>query len=385
MITVQDAIRLYEYLVSRGIPVWVIGGWGIDALLGEQTRPHKDLDVLVLADDVARLCALLGRGGYSLKELWSENCSTVDVSGREIPTAFVLHDAEGRELDVHAIRLDGQGNGIPAWEGATFIFKGEDIAGEGTIGGVVVRCVTAGMQMVCHTGYELPDEHRRDVERLHQKFGMEMHSQYGGGGEVTVSDQVRCSGFPCTDVRHECFAVPAIDVDPAKVAIMLISEAAPANPGDYYYAGGESLFEQTTVQAFRDAGAQVSSVQDILGLGVYLTTAVKCGKTGYGIQTATIQTCSLLLEKEIALFPNVRVFLLMGDVAIKAVNHVAKRAGEGRVIPAGSTYKIRGQEFFFRGRRAFPSYVQAGPSFFIEKSKRKAIAQDIAAALALVS
>jgi hypothetical protein len=51
------------------------------------------------------------------------------------------------------------------------------------------------------------------------------------------------------------------------------------------------------------------------------------------------------------------------------------------VISAGSTYKIRGQEYFFRGARAFPSYLQAGPSFFIEKSKRKMIAEDIAAAL----
>ena len=75
----------------------------------------------------------------------------------------------------------------------------------------------------------------------------------------------------------------------------------------------------------------------------------------------------------------------MGDVAIRAVNYIAKRAGEGRVIPAGSTYKIRGQEYRFRGRRAFPSYLQAGPSFFIEKSKRRMIAEDIAEAMALLS
>jgi len=78
------------------------------------------------------------------------------------------------------------------------------------------------------------------------------------------------------------------------------------------------------------------------------------------------------------------VFMLMGDVAIKAVNYIAKRAGEGRVIPAGSTYKIRGQEYAFRGKRAFPSYLQAGPSFFIEKSKRRMIAEDIATALRLL-
>jgi hypothetical protein len=148
---------------------------------------------------------------------------------------------------------------------------------------------------------------------------------------MRVSKCVGCEEFPCADVRHECYVVPDVDVQPDAVSIVMISEAAPADPGDYYYAGGDSLFEQTTVQAFGDAGANVSSIQDILELGVYLTTAVKCGKTGYGIRAATIKECSLILE------------------------------------------------------RAFPSYLQAGPSFFIEKSKRRMIAEDIAAALSLLS
>ena len=201
---------------------------------------------------------------------------------------------------------------------------------------------------------------------------------------MRASEHVACKDFPCEDVKHECYVVPGVDVDPAKISIILISEAAPADAADYYYAAGNPLFAQTTVQAFQDAGAKVASVRDILNLGVYLTTAVKCGKTGYGIETGTIKTCSLLLEKELALFPNVKVLLLMGDVAIKAVNEIARRAGQPRVIPAGSTYKIRGGEFTFQGKRALPSYLQAGPSFFIEKSKRKMIAEDIAAALRLI-
>ena len=201
---------------------------------------------------------------------------------------------------------------------------------------------------------------------------------------MRVNECVRCEEFPCADVKHECYIIPGVDVKPDNISMVMISEAAPANPADYYYAEGEPLFQQTTVQAFNDAGAGVSSIQDILGLGVYLTTAVKCGKTGYGIKAGTIRECSLILEKELALFPDVKVLMLMGDVAIKAINYIAKRAGEERVIPAGSTYKIRGQEYFFRGKRAFPSYLQAGPSFFIEKSKRRAIAEDIASALSLV-
>ena len=201
---------------------------------------------------------------------------------------------------------------------------------------------------------------------------------------MKINDCVGCKDFPCLGVNHEGYQIPNIDLDPQLVKIIMISEAAPENPADYYYAHGEPLFQQTTLLAFQDAGSAVSSFQDILDLGVYLTSALKCAKIGYGIKAGTIKECSFILEKELAQFPNVQVFLLMGDVAIKAVNYISGRSGQGRVIPAGSTYKLRGNKYTFHGRRAFPSYLQAGPSFFIEKSKRRAIAEDIRAALNLM-
>ncbi|HTT64467.1 MAG TPA: uracil-DNA glycosylase family protein [Bryobacteraceae bacterium] len=202
---------------------------------------------------------------------------------------------------------------------------------------------------------------------------------------MRVSECVGCRELSCPDVKHDCYTIPGVSVKPETVSIVMVSEAAPEKAGDYYYAKGSPLFQQTTVQAFQDAGAKVSSVKDLVDRGVYLTTAVKCAKTAYGIRADTIRDCSLLLEKELLLFPKVKALMLMGDVAIKALNYIAQRAGEGRVIPAGSTYKIRGQKYFFRGIRVFPSYLQAGPSFFIEKSKRRMIAEDIAAALRLVA
>ena len=156
---------------------------------------------------------------------------------------------------------------------------------------------------------------------------------------MCVSRVVACNGFPCGDVKHDAFVVPGIEISPEEVSMVMISEAAPPNPADYYYAGGDSLFAKTTVQAFLDAGAKVSSVNDILGLGVYLTTAVKCGKTGYGIETGTVKECSHLLEKELALFPNIKAPMLMGDVAIRAINEITRRTDEnhGRgIIMIGS-------------------------------------------------
>jgi uracil-DNA glycosylase len=203
-------------------------------------------------------------------------------------------------------------------------------------------------------------------------------------GSMRTSEHVQCLKFPCPDVHHASYAIPSIDIQLEKITIILISEAAPFQTSDGYYASGKPLFAETTIQAFCDAGAKVSSIADILQLGVYLTTAIKCAKTAYNIQTSTIKECSLLLENELSLFPNLNTYLLMGDVAIKALNTISIRHGFGRVTPAGSTYKIRSQVSTYQGKRVFPSYLQAGPSFFIEKSKRKMIAEDIASALALL-
>lgn len=202
---------------------------------------------------------------------------------------------------------------------------------------------------------------------------------------MRVDDCCGCSLYPCTDVHHAGFFQSPLPIDRERVRIILISECAAATPGDNYYVTGDPLFARTTIQAFRDAGADVRSLGDILGLGVYLTTAVKCSKMGYGIRRETVVECSRWLERELEPFPNVRAYLLMGDVAIQALNTIARRNGLPRVVPRGPTYRIREGDFTFRGARVFPSYLQAGPSYWIEKSKREMIAQDIAAALAVAA
>ncbi len=173
MVSAEDVIEIYQRLLENGIRVWVTGGWGIDALLGEQTRSHKDLDVFVLLDDVVRLCKLLESDGFFLKELWSENRQAVDAHGNETATAFVLADTKGREFDVHAILLDHQGNGVPMWDDDKgILIKKQDLAGEGLIAGLPVRCTTLEKQMLSHTGYDPPDYQLRDLGLLQKKFGV---------------------------------------------------------------------------------------------------------------------------------------------------------------------------------------------------------------------
>ena len=54
-----------------------------------------------------------------------------------------------------------------------FFFKRQDLAGEGTIAGMAVRCLTPQSQVECHAGYELPDVQRSDLELLRKKFLVE--------------------------------------------------------------------------------------------------------------------------------------------------------------------------------------------------------------------
>lgn len=174
MLSPEDVIHIYNLLSTHGIQVWLTGGWGVDALLGEQTRPHKDLDVILLLDDVHRTCEILSGKGYGLKMLWEENRWDIDSHGDKTATAFVLIDPEGREFDAHAMRLDDQGNGFPAWEAPEeFVFQVDDLAGVGMIAGVPVQCITPEMQMLCHAGYDLPEAHIRDMKLLQVRFGVD--------------------------------------------------------------------------------------------------------------------------------------------------------------------------------------------------------------------
>jgi hypothetical protein len=197
---------------------------------------------------------------------------------------------------------------------------------------------------------------------------------------IRIPDVVQFKDFPCTDIISQNFTVPPVAVDPERTNIFMISEAPPPNKNDYFYALGNPFFLQTTLQAFQDAGVPCSSMQDILDQGFYITTAVKCAKKDYSVSAKTIEACSALLEKEMEPFKNIKAFLLMGDVAIKAFNYIAQRTRGEKVIPRGSTYKIRKDIYSYNGIRVFPSYLQTGKSFLIEKSKRKMIAEDIKAA-----
>jgi uracil-DNA glycosylase len=198
---------------------------------------------------------------------------------------------------------------------------------------------------------------------------------------MKVTDKIKCSNSPCADVDKKGYILPPPDIDPAKIKLLMITEAPPPAPSDYFYASGSPFYLRTTLEAFKQAGEAVKSIKDILGLGVYITTAIKCPKAALTISTDTMNNCAALLEKEVALFPNIKAVFLGGDAAIKMMNGIWKKQTGKRVIPAGATYKIRKEAYYLGGIRVFPSYTPAGKNILIEKGKMGVIAEDLRAAL----
>ena len=201
---------------------------------------------------------------------------------------------------------------------------------------------------------------------------------------MNSSNNLYCLNFPCNDIEKNAFQIPNLDLNPDKIKIVMISEVPPLDPKDYFYSSGNPFYMETTKQAFNDAGYPINSIHDILNLGVYITTAVKCAKIGSSISTDTIKECSFILEEELKLFPNVKVYILLGDVAIKSFNYISKRNTNKSTIPNGSTYKLRNQSFYYCDIRIFPSYILTGKNFLIEKSKRKMLSEDIKNAFKII-
>lgn len=163
----EDVIWMVETLEGAGIDVWIHGGWGVDALLGEQTRPHSDVDINVQLADVPRMLELLAADGFGV------------VHG-ELHSNFVIKDATGRSIDVHPVRFDENGDGIYRMEnGHDWAFPAAGFAGRGAIAGRPVRCLTPEVEMLCHAeGYEPDEDDFRDMYALNQKFGVELPPHY---------------------------------------------------------------------------------------------------------------------------------------------------------------------------------------------------------------
>lgn len=161
---VQQVLDLCEQLGAHGIGCWLMGGWGVDALAGRTTRPHKDLDLLVGVSDLCVYADLVRANGFDRLLVWAES-TPLERDGRTFDTAFVDQHRDGREIDVHVIDIDDDGTVVPL-HGDPWPLPPGALSGEGALAGRAVRCVSLAAQLAMHSTYDLPDKHREDVRLL---------------------------------------------------------------------------------------------------------------------------------------------------------------------------------------------------------------------------
>lgn len=160
--TAEAALALVRLFDEHHLEVIVDGGWAVDALLGEQTRSHTDLDIAMPHKHVPELRALLETLGYT------------DVPRDDTRECnFVLGDEAGHQVDVHTYTFDDYGKlifGLP--------YPPDSLTGHGSIQGYPVRCITPEWLVEFHTGYTLDEIDVHDVRALCARFSIELPAEY---------------------------------------------------------------------------------------------------------------------------------------------------------------------------------------------------------------
>jgi lincosamide nucleotidyltransferase A/C/D/E len=161
----EDVVRLLDRLNGANVRCWVDGGWGIDALLGRQTREHDDLDLVVDDEGLTATIDLLRDEGYSTIRDW-------------LPTAIAFRrQTDGNEVDLHPVRSTVDGGGDQVQLDGVTVYR-YDPPVPGVIGGRSVPCCSIDDQIRCHRGYEPTAKDRRDMAALAAAFDVALPEPY---------------------------------------------------------------------------------------------------------------------------------------------------------------------------------------------------------------
>jgi lincosamide nucleotidyltransferase A/C/D/E len=164
MVSAADVIEILSWLEQHGIDVWLNGGWGVDALLGRQTRDHEDLDITISAVDRAAYTAAMAAAGFRTYRVDND-------------FNWVLIDERGRLVDAHLVDFSTttvDASGVSIYGPAGLAFEVGSLEGRGTIAGKSIRCETVDFQVRGHTGYTPDENDYRDVLALCRAFSLQI-------------------------------------------------------------------------------------------------------------------------------------------------------------------------------------------------------------------
>ncbi len=166
MMDASDVLGVIAALEEAGLRVWLDGGWGVDALVGEQTRDHDDLDCVIALADAPLARDALAVLGYT-------------VALDELPTRFVMRDRSDRRVDFHTVTFDATGDATQQLQDGTLApYPSQGFGGFGFVAGVRVACLTAAVQALHHLGYDPDEKDLYDMALLAERCGIDLPAPY---------------------------------------------------------------------------------------------------------------------------------------------------------------------------------------------------------------
>jgi 2'-5' RNA ligase len=163
---VSDVLRILTALDAEGVRYWLGGGWGVEALLGFESREHSDLD-LVLDDHESALPAVkraLATVGY----VWR----STDQGAVWLPHRSTFEDTRGRHVEALGIDwyvLEAAWSLLrptPAPPGAIPQQRKDRCFGTGVLAGRPVPCLSREAQLLFHSGYVPRSRDLADIRHL---------------------------------------------------------------------------------------------------------------------------------------------------------------------------------------------------------------------------
>jgi lincosamide nucleotidyltransferase A/C/D/E len=163
-----EAAGLLGLLSEHGVDTCVGGGWGVDALLGQQTREHSDLDLWLEATSLESLFRVFANQDLDRIHPWPG----------DRPWNFVLHDGRTRRVDLHLYEHIGDGLIHYGSVLDPFVLPTTALSHQGLINGQAVRCEDPSWAVSFHTGYlPRPSDHH-DVMRLCERYDLPLPPEY---------------------------------------------------------------------------------------------------------------------------------------------------------------------------------------------------------------
>jgi lincosamide nucleotidyltransferase A/C/D/E len=143
-ISVARVSTALQALEEAEVKTVLMGGWGVDALVGRQLRSHGDLDLLTEETDLDRAIETLKNLGY---EPWNRDYDPAPIGNQSVSVVQTLRCPSLQVIELHATDLQ------------------EMRPAKGKLAGKHVACLTAEQQLQAQKMVERAWTPRRRLNR----------------------------------------------------------------------------------------------------------------------------------------------------------------------------------------------------------------------------